>query len=66
MVQLKMRAEKKTKFVQYFPDMRKQVDKVIHCIQREEFNIKPESTNLEVPDFNFQVLSNADINNLKK
>ena len=60
MVDLKMRAEKKTKFVQYFADMTKQVDAIISK-NNNELIIENSITQVEVPDFNYTILSKSEI-----
>ncbi len=49
MIELKMRAEKKTKFVQYYPDMVKQAEKVLELVNQRDIigDIDSSSANIE-------------------
>lgn len=56
MIGLKVKAEKKTKFVQFFPDMVKQIDEVLRS---KGSNINFEKANnmqLSMPEFNYSVI----------
>ncbi len=59
MIDLKMRAEKKTKFVQYYPDMVKQADKVFNYVSAKDIigEVDSTSVNIETPPFEYQVIS---------
>lgn len=55
MLELKMRAEKKTKFVQHYPDLKKEIEK---CIDegrgiQDINNEYGHLTKLDIPEFNY-------------
>lgn len=58
---LKIRAEKKTKFVQYFPDMMKQVENTIKNKLKPQI-LPNEITQLELPDFDYEIVNKQDLN----
>ena len=59
MIDLKMRAEKKTKFVQYYPDMVKQAEKVFNHVSARDVigDVDSNSVNIETPPFEYHVIS---------
>eukprot|EP00347_Sterkiella_histriomuscorum_P014031 403362423 len=66
MVELKMKMEKKTKFVQFYPDMMKQCDQVLQQIHQNDLNkeIDPLLSKLEAPQFDYQILSKQEVDQL--
>lgn len=59
MIELKMRAEKKTKFVQYYPDMVKQTDRVLNFVNQRDIigDVDSTSANIEQPVFDYRVVT---------
>ena len=64
MVDLKARVEKKTKFVQYFPDMVKEVEAIMRGpenVSHTNQYLDNSVTFIDVPEFNYEILGPDEI-----
>ncbi|CDW87271.1 UNKNOWN [Stylonychia lemnae] len=61
-IELKIQKEKKTKFVQYYPDMIKEFDKIMDKFQNQENQREVDQSlqNLEMPHYDYMIVSQSD------
>lgn len=61
-----MKAEKKTKFVQFYPDMVKQCERIIELSNdMSAIEVDSDIVRVEIPTFSYEIIETAELEKLK-